>query len=127
MALFLTLLGVVTGPSAAPSRSLTAPVTPRGTNPIEISLCTATSAPSETGTADYYVVLKAQYQNYGRQTIAPIIIRFDFLDESREVVASHTVIDSTGLPPHYGNNGQWQSVGYPTNAKFLRCTPVLRN
>jgi hypothetical protein len=86
--------------------------------------CSAASAPSDSGTPDYFLVLKAQYQNHGGRTIAPIIIRFDLHDKTGKVIASHTVIDSNGLAPQYGNSGQWQSVGYPAGAVSLTCSQV---
>ena len=120
------LFGVTTALSTAANNSLSAATPTSSSNPLSIS-CSASSAPSETGTANYYLVLKAQYQNHGSQTIAPIIIRFDFRDQTGKVVASHTVIDSTGLAPQYGNNGQWQAVGYPTSAVSLTCSRVFSN
>ncbi|MFY9664651.1 MAG: hypothetical protein WAL67_14380 [Candidatus Cybelea sp.] len=126
LATFVTLFGVTTALSTAATNSLSATTPASSSDPLSIS-CTASSAPSETGTANYYLVLKAQYQNHGSQTIAPIIIRFDFRDQSGKVIASHTVIDSTGLAPQYGNNGQWQSVGYPTSAVSLTCNRVSSN
>lgn len=119
----LALFGAATGQNAAADASLSAKAPASSTNPLAVS-CSATSAPSEAGTSDYYVVLKAQYQNRGSQTIVPIIIRFDFHDQSGKIVASHTVIDSTGLAPQYAKDGQWQLVGYPANAASLTCSRV---
>ena len=126
LATLVALFGVTTALSTAANNSLSAATAASSSNPLSIS-CSASSAPSETGTANYYLVLKAQYQNHGSQTIAPIIIRFDFHDQSGKVVASHTVIDSTGLAPQYGNNGQWQAVGYPASAVSLTCSRVFSN
>jgi hypothetical protein len=126
LATLVALFWVTPALSAAANNSLSAATAASSSNPLSIS-CSASSAPSETGTANYYLVLKAQYQNHGSQTIAPIIIRFDFRDQSGKVVASHTVIDSTGLAAQYGNNGQWQAVGYPTSAVSLTCSRVLSN
>src|SRR5271165_520532 len=90
-------------------------------SPLSIS-CTASSVPSETGTANYFVVLTAHYANHGPHAIAPIFIRFTFFDRSGAVVASRTVIDSTGLQPQYANDGRWQLIGYPQSAIRVRCS-----
>jgi hypothetical protein len=117
-------LACATAALSAQTAELSATTPASSNNPLSIS-CSAASAPSETGTPNYYVVLKAQYANHGPQPIKPVIIRFDFHDSSGKVIASHTVIDSNGLAPQYANGGQWQSVGYPASATSLTCAHVV--
>jgi hypothetical protein len=114
------LIWAALGLTATASNSLSSTTPYSQTNPLAI-WCTATGAPSETGTANYYLVLTARYENHGSRPIAPIGIRFDFRDRSGNVVASHTVIDSAGLAAGYANSGRWQLIGYPINAVSLRC------
>jgi hypothetical protein len=113
------MIWLTLGPSAAASSPLLSSTPYSQTNPLAI-WCTATGAPSETGTANYYLVLTARYENHGSRSIAPISIRFDFY-RGGNVVASHTVIDSAGLAAGYANSGRWQLIGYPTDADSLKC------
>lgn len=89
-------------------------------SPLSIS-CTAGSLPSETGTANYFLVLTAHYANHGARPVAPILIKFTFYDQTGKVVASRTVIDSAGLQSQYTNNGRWQLIGYPAAAVKVVC------
>jgi len=103
--------------------SLTARVGSTAASPIAIQ-CSAVGEPSETGTPNYYLLLRASYQNPGRRPIVPVVIKFTFYggpSGQGAVVASRTVIDSTGLQPGYGNSGQWQSIGFPQTARSMTC------
>lgn len=109
--------------------TLTARVAASAANPLALQ-CSAASAPSETGTPYYYLVLRANYQNPSRHAIVPVVIRFTFYASTNQqgaVLASRTVIDSTGLQPGYGNSGQWQSIGYPQTARSMKCQNTVGN
>jgi hypothetical protein len=124
---FTVMVGLVICCAADADAQLTASSPATAANPVNIVACSAAGAPSPSGTADYYLVLSARYQNQSKtQTVNPILIRFDLLDDSGKVVASQTVVDANGLAPQFGNVGRWQSIGYPKRATRVTCSIVTK-